>query len=154
MTITTMSGGPEIYRLSAQECLSYLAETNLGRVAVCVNALPEIRSVRFGLALDGVVFRAAPESRLRRATSNQVIAFHADNGDREYRPEWAVNVQGMCREVSSPEQLEQLRNLNLLPWHSPTSSDVFMHLPIERISGERIHWPSQDIQPTSFLRPC
>jgi hypothetical protein len=146
-----MNGGPQIYRLSAAECLSYLAETNLGRVAVCINALPAIRSVRFGLALGGIVFRVAPESRLRRATSSQVIAFHADNGDREDRPQWAVNVQGICREVSSTEQLEQLGNLGLLPWHGPATSDVFMHLPIERISGERIHWPSDGAQPTSFL---
>ena len=148
-----MSGGPEIYRLSAQECLSYLAETNLGRVAVCLDALPAIRSVRFGLALDGIVFRVAPESRLRRGTSGRVIAFHADNGDREYRPEWSVNVQGMCREVTSPEEVGHLGNLDLLPWHSPTSSDVFMHLPIERISGERIHWPLQGVPPTTILRP-
>jgi hypothetical protein len=146
-----MSGGPEIYRLSAEECLSYLAETNLGRVAVCLDALPAIRSVRFGLALDGIVFRVAPESRLRRATFNQVIAFHADNGDREYRPQWAVNVLGTCREVSSPEQVDQLRNLDLLPWHGLTSSDVFMHLPIERISGERIHWPPPEAQPKSVF---
>ena len=147
-----MSGGPEIYRLSAEECLSYLAETNLGRVAICIDALPAIRSVRFGLALGGIVFRVGPESRLRRATSNQVIAFHADNGDLEYRPRWAVNVQGICREVGSPEQIEELRDLDLLPWHGPTSPDVFMHLPIERISGERIHWPLPGMQPTSFLR--
>ena len=148
-----MTGGPHIDRLSAQESLSYLAETNLGRVALCLDALPAIRSVRFGLALGGIVFRVAPESRLRRATFNQVIAFHADNGDRESQPQWAVNVQGKCREVSSPEQVDQLRNLDLLPWHGPTSSDVLMHLPIERISGERIHWPSQDQQAVSFVRP-
>jgi nitroimidazol reductase NimA-like FMN-containing flavoprotein (pyridoxamine 5'-phosphate oxidase superfamily) len=146
-----MTGGPHIDRLSAQECLSYLAEANLGRVAVCLDALPAIRSVRFGLALDGIVFRVAPESRLRRATFNQVIAFHADNGDREYQPQWAVNVQGKCREVSSPNQIDQVRDLDLPPWHSPTSSDVFMHLPIERISGERIQWPSEGPPPTSTL---
>jgi uncharacterized protein len=146
-----MTGGPQIYRLSAEECLAYLAETNLGRVAVSVDALPAIRSVRYGLALGGIVFRVAPASRLQRATSNQVIAFHADNGDRECRPQWAVNVQGMCREVNSPEQVEQLDDLNLPPWHGPTSSDVFMHLPIERISGERVHWPAEGAQPTSSL---
>jgi hypothetical protein len=148
-----MTEGPQIDRLSAEECLAYLAETNLGLVAVCLDALPAIRSVRFALALDGIVFRVDPESRLRRATSNQVIAFHADNGDREYRPQWAVNVQGICREVSSAEQLEELRELDLLPWHGPTSSDVFMHLPIERISGERIHWTLEGVQQMSFQRP-
>lgn len=136
-----MTASPYVERLSPEQCLDHLGETSVGRVALSLDGLPAIRAVRFALTPAGIVFRAAPDSRLRAGTSSKVIAFHTDKEDESRGFWWAVNVVAICREVTATEEIEELRALALPAWHGSTSSDTFMRLPVDEIvSGERVYW--------------
>jgi uncharacterized protein len=118
---------PVFVRLNPQECLARLVPAPIGRVAVSIDALPTVRSVRFALIGDSVVFRVAPESRLRRAVVGTVIAFHADHYDEGERQGRSVVIHGVADEVKDPTTVAQLRALPLEAWADPrpmTSSCV------------------------------
>ncbi len=131
-------GTPLIQSLTRAECLDLLAQVKVGRIAMTVGALPAVRPVRFVLTPPHVVFRAAPESRLRSA-ANTVVAFQADHLDENSGTGWTVQVQGRCEEFKSPDIIEELRNLPLPPWHS-LLNDTFLGVETTNVTGEEIRW--------------
>ncbi len=135
-----MNGGPRVQDLTPAQCRQFLATTTHGRLAVSLGALPAIRSVVFALTPDHVVFRVAPRSRLHTAAKNSVVAFQADDSGELDGVGWCVMVQGLCEEVTAPRLIRELRNLRLPAWSADHTADVFLHLPLERISGERVLW--------------
>jgi nitroimidazol reductase NimA-like FMN-containing flavoprotein (pyridoxamine 5'-phosphate oxidase superfamily) len=138
--VTTVSESPSIVRLDEVACLALLAEGSVGRVGVSMAALPTIRTVRYALTGDTVVFRVDPDSRLRSAVTDVVIAFHADRCDDRNRCGWSVVVQGRCREVVDAECLAGLRALPLAPWTDTLSLPIYMSMPSARVSGELARW--------------
>ncbi len=135
-----MNGGPQVQDLTPVQCRRFLATTTHGRLAVSYAALPTIRSVVFALTPDHVVFRVAPRSRLHTGASNSVVAFQADDSGEIDGVGWCVMVQGLCEEVTAPRLISQLRDLRLPAWSADQNADVFLRLPLERISGERVLW--------------
>lgn len=105
-----------------------------------MGALPTIRSVVFALTPEHVTFRVAPGSRLRSAATNSVVAFQADDSGELDGVGWSVIVQGVCEEVTEPGAVTELRELPLPAWSADHADDVFLRLPLERISGERVLW--------------
>jgi nitroimidazol reductase NimA-like FMN-containing flavoprotein (pyridoxamine 5'-phosphate oxidase superfamily) len=138
--VTTVSDGPSIVRLDAAACLALLAQGTVGRVAVSIAALPMVRTVRYALAGDRVVFRVDPDSRLHAAVADLVIAFNADHCDDVERCGWSVVVQGRCREVIDTECLASLRALPLAAWTETLDRPVYMSIPAARVSGEVVRW--------------
>lgn len=132
-----MSGAPRLRFLKRDECTRLLAQATLGRVSVTMSALPVIRTVRYALTAEHVVFRVASNSRLRAAAASSVIAFHADRGGETDGIGWSVLVQGICQEVTSPELTKHLQALPLPPW---SSDDAFLRLPLTHVSGELVYW--------------
>jgi nitroimidazol reductase NimA-like FMN-containing flavoprotein (pyridoxamine 5'-phosphate oxidase superfamily) len=135
-----MDGAPGKNRLSRDECLALLGQVSLGRVAISIDALPAIRTVRFALAPDHVVFKVGATSRLRRAAANAVVAFHADHCDEACRRGWSVLVQGLGEEVTSPSTVDSLRALPLAPWSHESAGDTYMTISLTHVSGERATW--------------
>lgn len=135
-----MNGGPEVQHLDPAQCRQLLATTRHGRLGVSMGALPTIRSVVFALTPRHLVFRVAPGSRLRRATRNSVVAFQADHSGEGDGIGWCVVVQGLCEEVTAPGLVGQMRELPLPAWSVDHTADVFLRLPLERISGQRVLW--------------
>jgi len=131
-----------VVKLDRGECLAYLAQAPLGRVALTVGALPAIRSVRFALTEDHVVFRVASGSRLRRAVVNTVVVFQADHYDEHARQGWCVEVHGVGHEVTDPNTMAQLRMLPLEPMGESPTSDHFVRVPTTSVSGQRVQWPA------------
>jgi nitroimidazol reductase NimA-like FMN-containing flavoprotein (pyridoxamine 5'-phosphate oxidase superfamily) len=140
VTVTSVSEGPSIVRLDATACLTLLAQGSVGRVAISIAALPMIRTVRYALAEDRVVFRVDPDSRLRAAVADVVIAFNADHCDDHQRCGWSVVVQGRCREVVETDCLASLQALPLAAWSDTVSRPVYMAMPAARVSGEVVRW--------------
>ena len=62
---------PFIVKLDPVACRTLLAQVSVRRVALSMAALPVIRTVRYALAYDHIVFRVAPDSRLCRATTRR-----------------------------------------------------------------------------------
>ena len=135
-----MGASPLIIKLDQEDCLTLLAQAHVGRVAVSIDALPAVRTVRFALAGGAIVFRVAPNSRLRRAVANAVVAFHADHYDEQARHGWSVVVRGVGEEVNDADVVAQLRSLPLEAWADTPTGDCFMRIPMSMVSGERVLW--------------
>ena len=72
---TGAAGGAEV--LSRPACLALLAQTDQGRIALSIGALPTIVPVRFVVDEDAIVL-AVPSADLFRATEGHIVAFEAD----------------------------------------------------------------------------
>src|SRR5579864_8870685 len=105
--------------LDESTSLALLPQAKLGRVALCMGALPCVRAVRFAVDGDAIVIRLRPDSRLRKATAGMVVAFEADHYDEAARGWWSVEVCGIASAVSDPVELARLRTLPLEPWTEP-----------------------------------
>jgi uncharacterized protein len=132
--------GPPEAQLSREECLALLGQVSLGRIALSIDALPAIRTVRFVLAPDHVVFKVGATSRLRKAVTDSVVAFHADHCDEASRRGWSVLVQGLGEEVTSPSTVESLRALALPPWSEKSAGVTYMTISLTHVTGERATW--------------
>jgi len=130
-----------VARLSREECLACLAQAPLGRVAMTVGALPAVRTVRFALAEEHVVFRVASESRFRRAVANTVVVFQVDHFDEQARQGWCVEVHGIGHEVTDPDVASRLGRLPLEALGDDPTRDLFVRIPITSVSGQRVRWP-------------
>lgn len=133
-----VSGVLSVKGLSRQECLAYLAQSSVGRVAVSTGALPAIYTVLFTLKDEHLVFRVPRESRLRRALSRSVVAFSTDRFDPGMFRGWSVLVRGVGEDVSDPVLVEHLRGLPLPSWSERPEADHFVRLPVEHISGSQV----------------
>ncbi len=127
-------------KLEREECIARLGRARIGRVAVTIDALPVVRTVQFALAEEAVVLRVHPESRLRKALSNAVVAFHADHYDETAGGGWSIVVQGIAEPIDDPGTLDVLRSLPLDAWSDPPHADCFVRLPVTLISGEEVVW--------------
>ncbi|HET6874929.1 MAG TPA: pyridoxamine 5'-phosphate oxidase family protein [Acidimicrobiales bacterium] len=135
-----MRGVARIESLGRDECLACLASTATGRIAATQMALPVVFPIRFSMVAGSVVFSLPPGSPMWAATEDHVVAFEADSGTDNSDCCWTVQVQGVCREVTSPVTADSLKDLPLPRWHTSGALDHLMVLRIERISGERIIW--------------
>lgn len=81
--------------LVERECWEFLALASVGRIALSVNALPEILPVQY--YLDGQTLAICLGQYDLPATSinNTVIAFAADSIDDSSRSGWTVQVEGV-----------------------------------------------------------
>jgi hypothetical protein len=136
-----MGGRPVVEMLSAGECRAYLAQVNIGRVAVTVGALPVIFTVPFVLDGDDLLIRVAQGSVLRRALTGSVVAFSADDFEENEEDSWSVLVRGVAEAVSDEVLAVSLRALPLRSCSEAPERDCFVRLPLTQLSGTRAHWP-------------
>jgi uncharacterized protein len=135
-----MTGVPVLKEMDAGACRAALATADLGRLAVVIEALPAIRPVRYVLHDDRLVFRVRSLSRLRGAAGDHVVAFQADRTESPASA-WTVQVHGLCEEVTCPKLRAQLESLPLPAWERRRwSTDVFLRLPLDHVSGQRVLW--------------
>lgn len=133
---TVLTGeGMEV--LGTQECRALLGLAKVGRVGVCIGAIPAVLPVNFALDGDSVVFRTGEGTTLKAATDRAVVAFQCDRVDEFEHSGWSVLVVGMARAVTDPGELERLRGLPLRPW-APGQKDCYVRIPFELVSGRRI----------------
>ncbi|MDQ6783303.1 MAG: pyridoxamine 5'-phosphate oxidase family protein [Actinomycetota bacterium] len=84
------------------ECLDLLADAEIGRVGVTIDALPAIRTVLYR-PLDGqVTFLVRENTKLAAALSNRVVAFEADWTDPITHAGWTVHLVGIARLSPKP----------------------------------------------------
>jgi hypothetical protein len=127
-------------RLTEGECRARLGQSHLAQVGLNIGALPAIRTIRFALYDDQIVFRVRPDSRLGRAAADHVVAFHASSIDEFARNAWSVDVQDVARTVTEPIEVESLLQLPLMAWSPSPVDDRFIRIPTANISGELVVW--------------
>ncbi|MVU78184.1 pyridoxamine 5'-phosphate oxidase family protein [Nocardia sp. ET3-3] len=104
--------------LSRAESLRLLAGVPFGRVVFTRDALPAIRPVNHYVDDGVVIVRTRLSSRLTSAVhaeSEVVVAYEADDIDRENRLGWSVVVTGIARTVTDPELIARYDEL-VRPW--------------------------------------
>jgi nitroimidazol reductase NimA-like FMN-containing flavoprotein (pyridoxamine 5'-phosphate oxidase superfamily) len=123
--------------LDEDECLTLIAGTDVGRVAVSVGALPAVFPVNFGLAGRDVYFRTNPGTKLSAATDHAVVAFQCDNFDRGRHEGWSVQGVGVAVVVTEPDELARLDGLLVTPWVDTPRHHV-VKISLEMLTGRRI----------------
>jgi nitroimidazol reductase NimA-like FMN-containing flavoprotein (pyridoxamine 5'-phosphate oxidase superfamily) len=129
------SAGLEV--LMEEQCLSLLAGSVLGRIAVTVGAVPAIFPVNFRL-LDGqIVFRTSDGTKLHHSAENAVVAFEVDDVDPVTHEGWSVLVVGVARELKDRAMADAVLGQLPRPWAPGEREHVIAVLP-EFVSGRRI----------------
>jgi nitroimidazol reductase NimA-like FMN-containing flavoprotein (pyridoxamine 5'-phosphate oxidase superfamily) len=123
--------------LTEEEALELLASAEVGRVGVTIGALPAIFPVNYRLIDGAVVFRTGVGSKLRAASSGNVVAFEADDHDPVDRTGWSVLLIGQAEVVHDPELEERLQDVHLEPFAGGDRSALVRVEPTF-VSGRRI----------------
>ena len=131
---TLVEDGLEL--LTEAECLELAAHRPVGRVAVCLGALPAVFPVNHCMVGRDVVFRTAVGTKLDAALSEAVVAFEVDDFDAEGHRGWSVLVVGVASEIGADE-LARLEPLPVRAWaHGARTHTV--RIRAEVLSGRRI----------------
>ena len=124
--------------LPRAECLRLLGSVRLGRIVYTLQALPAVAVVNFAMHDGGVVFRTDGTRRLEAATRHTVVAFEADELDRDTHWGWSVTVVGTADEITDTADITTLTTLGLDPW-APGREMHFIRISPELVTGRRIH---------------
>ena len=131
-------GGSGLRELPRDRCLELLTTVALGRIGVSIGALPVILPVNFVVLRDQIVFRTVPGTKLDAAIVRRVVAFEADDHERDGAWGWSVLVQGVASEIVDPDDLAEVRALALDPWAFENgAADRFVRVETTRVSGRR-----------------
>ncbi len=98
----------DLAEIGRDRCLRLLAGGVLGRVVFSAAAMPAAQLVTYVLDRGEIVFRAAAGSGLATATRRAVVAFEADDIDRDALTGWSVLGVGETYEVTDPVRLAGL----------------------------------------------
>lgn len=123
--------------LEREECLRLLASSSLGRLGITMGALPTVLPVNYRLIGDRILFRTSLGTKLDAATHNAVVAFEVDDMDPVWHTGWSVVVTGVAREITDPDELEEIE-LWAIPHWAPDHATRVVEVSTEMISGRRI----------------
>jgi hypothetical protein len=123
--------------LTRQECLQLLAQVDVGRVGVSMDALPVILPVHFAVNDEWVVFRSTLGPRLDTATLGAVVAFQADGYDPSRTSGWSVMLQGVAAAASDGVRHSPLGPGWAHPWLSPERDHRLIQLATDNLRGWR-----------------
>jgi nitroimidazol reductase NimA-like FMN-containing flavoprotein (pyridoxamine 5'-phosphate oxidase superfamily) len=99
--------------LAREECLALLGTVRLGRVGLCLQTLPAVLPVTFGLLGEDVVFRTGTGTKLTAAVAHSVVVFEADHADIELGTGWSVCVTGRAETLHRPDDLAAVAELDI-----------------------------------------
>jgi nitroimidazol reductase NimA-like FMN-containing flavoprotein (pyridoxamine 5'-phosphate oxidase superfamily) len=123
--------------LSPAACLSLLKSVPLGRLVYTFGGLPAIRLVNFVIDDDTIVFSTGWGDKFRAAERGDVVAFEADDVDRELHTGWTVTAIGHLSVVSDDEAAALRRTVPLHSW-LPIDDPRLARLGIESLHGRRL----------------
>ncbi len=122
--------------LSVDACWSALAETSLGRIGFDLGRGPRIHPVNFALDGRSVLVTTSEDSELalfdELFAAGGLVAFEADEVDRETRTGWSVLVCGRLTDVPTQERVREPR-----PWADGHRGHLLRIVPVE-VTGRRL----------------
>lgn len=130
-----MSKG-QLEELNRRQCLDLLAGVRVGRLVFTEDGLPAVQPVNFRLWHDDVVIRVAGGPKAAAATTNQVVAFEADELDQDLHTGWSVTVVGHAEPVTDVDSLVELSGTFVEPWVEGRR-DQFVRIRAEKMTGRR-----------------
>lgn len=123
--------------LTQAECEALLATQEVGRLVYTRRALPAVTPVNFVLRDEAIWIWTASTSSMWQAVRGAVVAFEADELDREARSGWSVVVLGVAELVRDPLVLETARLHGPEPWVMGRKEHL-LRIPLTSVSGRRI----------------
>jgi nitroimidazol reductase NimA-like FMN-containing flavoprotein (pyridoxamine 5'-phosphate oxidase superfamily) len=139
--------------LAYEDCLNFLRESSVGRVAVIVDEFPIVLPVNFRLAETSgptwLAIRTRPGNVLDQASMH--VALETDSIDPGHRQGWSVLVRGTLHHVD-PDAADFRARFDPEPWMD-TERDAWLVIEPFSITGRQLHaaereWP---FHPTAYL---
>jgi nitroimidazol reductase NimA-like FMN-containing flavoprotein (pyridoxamine 5'-phosphate oxidase superfamily) len=124
--------------LPEHTCWTLLRSAEVARLAVVIDAQPDIFPINFVIDHGTIVFRTAEGSKLSAALSNPVVAFEVDGYDAKANEAWSVVIKGRAEVIERFDEHVETMNLPLFPWHA-AAKPHFVRIVPEAISGRRFH---------------
>jgi uncharacterized protein len=131
-----MAESPGVIVLPEHTCWMLLRTAEVARLAVSVDATPDIFPVNFVVDHGTVVLRTSEGSKLSAALSNPVVAFEVDGYDVDANEAWSVVIKGRAEEIKQLHERIESMDLPLFPWQAAPKSR-FLRIVPETISGRR-----------------
>lgn len=123
--------------LPFEECLRLLASVPLGRVSFCADGELVILPVNHAMDAQDVVFRTARGSKLAAAGEQGLVAFEADDYDRQARSGWSVLVTGRADMVDEKDEIQRLGRLGLHPWATAVERPFWIRIRPSSVTGRK-----------------
>lgn len=118
-------------------CRQLLATVPIGRLGFTEAALPRILPVHFTVRGDDVVIGSLGGTKVRSALRGDVVAFEADSYDPVTHEGWVVNVIGVSRILTDPDQVAALDALEFTPW-SPQQDRHYFAVRMDAVQGRTL----------------
>lgn len=123
-------------RMTRPQCLEFIREHTVGRIAVTDRALPAIMPVNYTLSGDTIVFRTSTSGLLARACNGSVVAFQVDELSDDGSSGCSVLIVGVASLLtgsrSSPTTALGLRSA------MGEDRDQYVAVTMTRVSGRRV----------------
>lgn len=124
-------------QLTPAESMRLLGETSFGRVVFTQRALPAVRPVNHLVDGGGIIIRTGSSAAVVRvAQDSAVVAYEADDIDRDSWLGWSVIVTGIARRVWDAADVARYEQL-LVSWIDGARDD-FIRITPEFVTGYRL----------------
>ena len=124
--------------LGREECLQLLGQATVGRIALCVRAMPMILPVAFHFDGQHILIGATPGTTLATATPGAVVAFEADSLAHPSDQGWSVTITGQADRSDDATHELLLRQTPATQW-LPAADITILAIQPEVVSGRRLH---------------
>jgi nitroimidazol reductase NimA-like FMN-containing flavoprotein (pyridoxamine 5'-phosphate oxidase superfamily) len=131
-----MTDRPGVIVLPEHTCWMLLRTAEVARLAVSVDAAPDIFPINFVVDHGTIVFRTAEGSKVAAAMVNPRVAFEVDGYDAAANEAWSVVIKGRAEEIKQLHESIETLDLPLFPWQAAPKSR-FLRIVPETISGRR-----------------
>ena len=133
-----MSDEPGVSAVPEHTCWMLLRSVEVARLAVSVDARPDIFPINFAVDHGTLVFRTGEGSKFAAMMANPVVAFEVDGYDASAQEAWSVVIHGRVEEIKQLHERIESMDLPLFPWHADPKSR-FVRIVPDDISGRRFH---------------
>jgi uncharacterized protein len=123
--------------LSEEAARRLLAGGEVGRVGICIGALPAIFPVNYRLIDGAIVFWTSPGSKMSAAAEGAVVAFEVDDYQLADRTGWSVLAVGRAEVVSDPDMAARVKATYLQPFVDGRC-DTLVRIEPTFLSGRRL----------------
>jgi nitroimidazol reductase NimA-like FMN-containing flavoprotein (pyridoxamine 5'-phosphate oxidase superfamily) len=137
--MAVIEGRTSLEVLSPTACDRHLRTETVGRIALVVDAHPEIFPVNYAVDERGdIYFRSDPGTKLHALSAAATVGFEIDGLDEERRIGWSVLVVGTAVHIGNPDEIAKVKEMPLEPWAAGEKAEVVRLRP-EKTTGRRIH---------------
>jgi uncharacterized protein len=123
--------------LSEETAHKLLVACEVGRVGLCIGALPAIFPVNYRVMDGAIVFWTSPGSKMSAAAEGAVVAFEVDDYHAADRSGWSVLAVGRAEVTTDPELAARVKATRLQPFVDGPR-DALVRIEPTFVSGRRL----------------